>query len=208
MSTFKNPVGPQSSSVYWRRRLIVGLGLLAVIAIILLIIFGPKASSDTATTSPSASETDPSAAESSTPAATDASGAVICDPAKLTLEAITDDSSYSEDQNPQLSFSIKSTMTEPCVIEAGSDIQEFVITSGSDEIWNSQHCQTEGEPATITLQPGVSVQSSSIEWDRTRSATDTCESDRPVVTADGASYHLEVSVGDITSESTKQFILN
>ena len=208
MSTFKNPVGPQSSSVYWRRRLIVGLGLLAVIAIILLIIFGPKASSDTATTSPSASETDPSAAESSTPAATDASGSVICDPAKLTLEAITDESSYAEGQNPQLSFSIKSTMTEPCVVEAGSDIQEFVITSGSDEIWNSKHCQTDGESGTVVLQPGVPVQSSSIEWDRTRSATDTCESDRPVVTAGGASYHLEVSLGDLESDSTKQFLLN
>lgn len=205
MSTFRNPVGPQSSSVYWRRRLIVGLGLLAVIAIILLIILGPKASTDPAATSAS---TEPSAAASSSPAATDASGSAICDPAKLSLESITDSSSYDEGQNPQLSFSLKSTMTEPCVVEAGSDIQEFVITSGDDEIWNSKHCQTAGEPTTVVLQPGVPVQSSSIEWDRTRSATDTCESDRPVVTAGGASYHLEVSVGDISSESTKQFLLN
>ncbi|QAV70336.1 hypothetical protein ESZ53_07700 [Salinibacterium sp. UTAS2018] len=205
MSTFRNPVGPQSSSVYWRRRLIVGLGLVAVIAIILLIVFGPKASSGPASTSPSA---EPSAVASSAPAATNASGAVICDPAKLTLDAATDETTYDENQNPQLSFSITSTMTEPCAIEAGSDIQEFVITSGDDEIWNSTHCQTEGEPRTIELQPGVEVKSSTIEWDRTRSATDTCESDRPAVSAGGASYHLEVTVGDISSESTKQFLLN
>jgi len=191
--------------VYWRRRLIVGLGLLAVIAIILLIVFGPKASSDPA--SPSPSET-PAGASSNTPVETDAAGSTVCDPAKLTLEAVTDASSYDEGQNPQLSFSIKSTMTEPCSVEAGSDIQEFVITSGEDEIWNSKHCQTGGEAGTVVLQPGVPVQSSSIEWDRTRSATDTCESDRPVVTAGGASYHLEVSLGDISSESTKQFLLN
>ncbi|EAR25779.1 hypothetical protein A20C1_07863 [marine actinobacterium PHSC20C1] len=204
MSTFRNPVGPQSSNVYWRRRLIVGLGLLAVLAIILLIVFGPKASTDPNTSSPS----ETSATESNTPAATDSTGSTICDPAKLTLEAITDASSYAAGENPQLSFSLKSTMTEPCVIEAGSDIQEFVITSGSDEIWNSKHCQTGGEAGTVVLQPGVPVQSSSIEWDRTRSATDTCESDRPIVTADGASYHLAVSVGDIAAESTKQFLLN
>lgn len=203
MSTFRNPVGPQSSSVYWRRRLILGLGLLAVIVIILLIVFGPKASTD-----PANGPGETTAAESNTPAATDSTGSVICDPAKLTLEAITDATSYAEGQKPQLSFSLKSTMTEPCVVDAGSDIQEFVITSGSDEIWNSKHCQTGGEATTVVLQPGVPVQSSSIEWDRTRSATDTCESDRPVVSAGGASYHLEVSVGDISSESTKQFLLN
>jgi len=204
MSTFRNPVGPQSSSVYWRRRLIVGLGLLAVIAIILLIVFGPKASSDPNPTTPAASPS----AESSTPAPTDSNGSTVCDPAKLSVEAITDATSYGANEKPLLSFSIKSTMTEPCVVEAGSDIQEFVITSGSDEIWNSSHCQTAGESRSVVLQPGVPVQSSSIEWDRTRSATDTCESDRPVVTADGASYHLEVSVGDLASESTKQFLLN
>ncbi|WP_341953002.1 hypothetical protein [Salinibacterium sp. TMP30] len=204
MSTFRNPVGPQSSSVYWRRRLIVGLGLVAVIAIILLIVFGPKASSNPNTSAPA----ETAGTESNSPAATDSSGSVVCDPAKLTLEAITDASTYGEGQKPQLSFSLKSTMTEPCVVDAGSDIQEFVITSGSDEIWNSKHCQTAGEARSVILQPGVPVQSSSIEWDRTRSATDTCESDRPVVTADGASYHLGVSVGDVTSESTKQFLLN
>ncbi|MEV8253036.1 hypothetical protein AB0O95_03620 [Rhodoglobus sp. NPDC076762] len=205
MSTFRNPVGPQSSSVYWRRRLIVGLGLLAVIAIILLIVFGPKASPDTASTSSSAQ---PSTETSSSAPQTDASGSVVCDSAKLTLEAITDASAYGEGQNPQLSFALKSTMTEPCVVEAGSDIQEFVITSGSDEIWNSKHCQTAGEPTTVVLQPGVPVQSSSIEWDRTRSATDTCESDRPVVDAGGASYHLDVTVGEISATDTKQFLLN
>jgi len=204
MSTFRNPVGPQSSSVYWRRRLIVGLGLLAVIAIILLIVFGPKASSNPGSSGPAST----AGAASNTPAAADSSSAVACDPTKLTLEAITDAASYSAGQNPQLSFSIKSTMTEPCALAAGSDIQEFVISSGSDQIWNSKHCQTAGEARSITLQPGVPIQSGAIEWDRTRSAADTCESDRPVVTAGGASYHLEVSVGDITSESTKQFVLN
>lgn len=204
MSTFRNPVGPQSSSVYWRRRLVVGLGLLAVIVIILLIVFGPKAS-----TTPDASAPSPNTAlESSAPAATDSSGSTICDPSKLTLEAITDTTTYAEGQNPQLSFSLKSTMTEPCAVDAGSDIQKFVITSGSDEIWNSQHCQTGGEARSIILQPGVPVQSGSIEWDRTRSAPDTCESDRPVVAAEGSSYHLAVSVGDLEAESTKQFLLN
>ena len=40
MSTFKHPVGPQPSKVYWRRRLLVGLGILAVIVVIVLIALG------------------------------------------------------------------------------------------------------------------------------------------------------------------------
>jgi len=175
-----------------------------VITIILLIVFGPKAS----TAPDAATPTEPADVTSSTPAATDSTGVVACDPAKLTLDAVTDATSYSEGDNPQLSFVLKSTMTEPCVVEVGSDIQELVITSGSDVIWNSKHCQTDAVAASVELTPGVPMQSPSIEWDRTRSATDTCESDRPVVTAGGASYHLEVTVGDITSESTKQFLLN
>jgi hypothetical protein len=204
MSTFRNPVGPQSSNVYWRRRLIVGLGLLAVLVIILLIVLGPKASTAPDVSAPA----DPTATASSTPAATESTSAVDCDPAKLTLEAVTDKSSYAAGENPQVGFSIKSTMTEPCLVEVGSDIQEYVITSGSDTIWNSKHCQSEAKARSEILQPGVPVPSVLIEWERTRSATDTCESDRPVVTAGGASYHLEVSVGDLTSESTKQFLLN
>ena len=46
MSTIKHPVGPQSSKVYWRRRLVVGLGLLAVLVIILLIIVRPGSRSE------------------------------------------------------------------------------------------------------------------------------------------------------------------
>ncbi|MFL0711298.1 MAG: hypothetical protein ACJLS2_00255 [Microcella pacifica] len=48
MSTLRNPVGPQPPQVYWRRRLVVGLGILAVIIIIILIVVRPGAG-DTAT---------------------------------------------------------------------------------------------------------------------------------------------------------------
>ncbi|MBC7590189.1 MAG: hypothetical protein H7226_03970, partial [Salinibacterium sp.] len=172
MSTFRTPVGPQSSKVYWRRRLLVVLGLAAVIIIVILIVNRPgndtpvPAATDSTTPPPVTAETDPPANSGET---------VACDPTKVTLEPTTDAASYEAGINPVLSFSLKSTMTNPCTLSAGSDLQEFVITSGADRIWSSKDCQSAPEAATATLLPGVPLAGSSITWDRARSATDTCE---------------------------------
>lgn len=201
MSTFRNPVGPQPAKVYWRRRLVVLLGLLAIVVIVVLILVQPRGG--TPTSSPSGSGSGPSPSPSSS-----ASGEVIdCDPAKVTLEPITDAASYDPGVNPQLSFGLKSTMTEPCLLAAGSDLQEFRITSGEELIWSSRDCQTDPVAAEVVLQPGVPKQSTPIPWDRTRSSTDTCDVAREPVVAGGASYHLSVVIGDIESATTKQFLL-
>ena len=79
MSTTKHPVGPQASAVYRRRRLVVGLGLLAVLLIIVLIFVRPGSGSDPAATpAPAATgnATDP-AAGTHRIIVQDASGAVI-----------------------------------------------------------------------------------------------------------------------------------
>ena len=202
MSTFRNPVGPQPAKVYWRRRLVVGLGLLAVIVIIILIVARPG--SGTPTSSPSTTPSSTSTS-TSTSAATSAPGAP-CDPAKVTVEATTDSNNYAAGVNPLLSFSLKSLMTEPCTFSAGSDVQEFRITSGDELIWSSKDCQTAEEPATTVLTPGVPKGGPLLPWDRTRS--DTCEGERTQVTAGGASYHLEVIVDGIESANDTQFLLN
>ena len=168
MSTFRNPVGPQPSRVYWRRRLLVGLVLLAIIVIVILIVTKPGANPDP-TSQPDTTSSSPSGTPTSD--AVDPGDAVECDPAKVTVEASTDATSYEAGVNPVLSFTLKSLMTEPCSIAAGSDVQEFTITSGDELIWTSKDCQTD-----------------------------------PVV-AEGASYHLTVSVGELTSTNTRQFLL-
>lgn len=202
MSTFRNPVGPQPAKVYWRRRLVVLLVLLAIVAIVVLIVVQPRGGTPTPTgTSPSPSATSTNASGSD-------GDAVECDPAKITIDPITDADSYDPGVNPQLSFTLKSTMTEPCLLAAGSDLQEFRITSGEELIWSSKDCQSDPVAAEIILQPGVPKQSAAITWDRTRSSVDTCDAAREPVVAGGASYHLEVSIGEIESATTKQFLLN
>lgn len=206
MSTFRNPVGPQPSSVYWRRRLIVGLGALAVVIIIILIVVRPGSGDPVpaGTAGPASSNTAKPADGTTAPPTGDA---VACDPAKVTIEPNTDATSYDVGVNPKLSFSLKSIMTTPCTMSAGSDVQEYRITSGDELIWSSKECQVDPVAAEIELKPGVPFGGPALEWNRTRNSADGCEAAGEPVVGEGASYHLEVSVGDLTSKTTKQFLL-
>lgn len=206
MSTFRNPVGPQSSRVYWRRRLVLLLGLLAVIVVVVLIIVKPGSGSTGAPT-PKPGQTSSNPSGTPTPGSTNASDAVACDPKKVTVEGGTDSTSYDAGVNPALTFTLKSLMTVPCTLAVGSDSQEFKVTSGDELIWSSKDCQTDAVAATTVLMPGVPKAGPSVTWDRTRSSADTCDSARDPVIAGGASYHLTVIVGTLTSTNDRQFLL-
>ena len=215
MSTLKHPVGPQSEKVYWRRRLIVGLGIAAVIVVIFLIIVRPGSSSGepNPTASPATSSSSGATPKATTAATTiptektDAAGAA-CKPSNVQVTAITDHDHYAAGENPQLSLSIVNNGTKACVFNAGTSKQVFTITSGTEKYWVSTDCQTDAVDAEVTLKPGVPISSAApIAWDRTRSAADTCDAARDAVTAGGASYHLTVSVDGVKSASA-QFILD
>jgi len=210
MSTNQSPVRRHSPAVYRRRRLVVLLGLIAVIAAIVLIVVRPGASqgeeggADAAATAPDASAT------SSTPPSADAADAGItsCAPDQLTIEAVTDKTEYAEGEHPELSVTITNTGGSPCTLNAGTAAQVFTVTSGDEAYWTSTDCQTSPSDAEITLEPGDPISSSvPIIWDRTRSSTDTCDGPREAVPADGASYHLDVTVDGIPSTTSKQFML-
>jgi hypothetical protein len=200
MSTMRTPVGPQPASVYWRRRLVVLIGLIAVVIVIVLIVVRPGAGDSAPTPVPSASAT-PNAAAA-------AAAAVACDPTKITVEGVVDATSYDAGVQPQMSLVVKSTAVERCTIDAGSDVQEFRITSGDELIWTSKDCQISAEPRVQVLKPGVPVSTTPIAWDRTRSSVDTCgAADRAQVIADGATYRLGVTLGAISSTETTPFLL-
>lgn len=205
MSTIRNPVGPLPPEVYWRRRLVVGLGVLAVIVIIVLIIVRPGTGEPAEQPTP-----DPQSSETAEPGEGDgASGEVAaCTADQVEVTPVTDAASYTADQQPLLSLTLLNTGADPCTIEAGSDVQSYVITSGSDRIWASTDCQEPGVPAVVTLEPGEPLSTTPFAWSRTRSTPDDCGSERPPVTAGGATYRLSVSVGEFASAGDRPFILN
>lgn len=204
MSTIAKPVGPQPASVYWRRRLVLLFGLIAVIAVVVLIVVRPGAATGDGA-APGGTGAGGSGETSSTG---DGSGAGdSCDPDQVTLGAVTDATTYGPEQQPLLSMSITNSGSTPCRFDVGTAGMEYVITSGSDRIWSSKDCQSDPVNDVRELEPGVTLTTAPIPWDRTRSSVDTCAGERPGAGAGGASYHLRVSLGEAEAADTRQFVL-
>lgn len=211
MSSLRHPVGPQPPSVYWRRRLLVGLGLLAVVVVIVLIVVRPGSGEPAAAPTDSGSSApadDPTGSVPDPGASTPPGDVAACDPEVLRLEPVTDASSYGNGIDPMISMEITNAGAGPCSYDVGTGSQEYVITSGADRIWSSADCQVEPTEAVIVLEPDETLATTPFAWDRTRSTPDTCEGERPEVIAGGASYHLSVVLGEAESADTKQFLLD
>jgi hypothetical protein len=207
MSSIRNPVGPQPPQVYWRRRLLLLLGAVAVIVVIVLIVVRPgggaPAATESKSPSPHSSAPDPNPSFSGSAGA---SGA--CDPSVITLTPITDAASYPASTQPKLSMSITNSGARACTLDVGTKAQVYVITSGAETIWTSTDCQTGAASDVRTLQPGKALTTSPFAWDRTRSSKSTCSAaNKTPVIAGGASYHLAVKVGGVSSSTNKQFVL-
>lgn len=214
MSSFRTPVGPQPASVYWRRRILVGLIAVAVVVTIVLIVFRPGGGG----------ATDPDAPPPTTPGETSEPDDVIddsadddepttaaegetCLPEQVEIVAVTDLVGYAPEQNPELSMEITNIGSVACSYDVGTGAQEYIITSGDDRIWSSADCQTDPTESVQSLPAGETLSTQPFAWDRTRSSADSCGSERPGVIGGGASYHLVVRLGESFSGDSRQFVL-
>lgn len=208
MSTLRDPVGPKDRKVYIRRRLFVLLGLVAVVAVVVLVFVKPGSSggakdaqqvnvpSDLATSEPADDEGDEQD-----------KGPAACSAGQLKVTPVTDKGSYAEGEIPLLSLSIENTGKESCAADLGTAGMEFTVTSGDDQVWRSIDCQKNPQSLAVEIEPGKPLESDPIKWDRTRSSPETCDITRDPVTAGGASYHLRVKAGGVDGEGTAQFML-
>ncbi|MFC4137562.1 MULTISPECIES: hypothetical protein [unclassified Microbacterium] len=213
----------QSAAVYRRRRLVVILLAIVLIAAIgggvWLAIAQPWSKKADAKAGPSPStsasvEVDASPSPSGdapkvepTPGETPI--IVACTAADVTVDALTDASTYAAGQNPQLSIRLKNTGAKDCTINVGSTTQKFTVSSGSDVWWRSTDCQKDPSDMIVTLKAGQSVDSAQpVVWDRTRSSVNTCgDKNRPKAPGGGASYHVSVSIGGFDSAQSEQILL-
>ncbi|UXN26725.1 hypothetical protein N8D74_07550 [Curtobacterium flaccumfaciens] len=230
MSSLRHPVGPEKPVVYWRRRALVLGALLVVVLVVVLIVVGRGSGATSAAPSASASAGAGSGASSagsagsgsgssrsaapkpaasasasaSKPAAADGS---TCTKDQIVLTPVLDKSAYGPTEDPKIAMSIKNSGTNSCHMDLGSAQQVLTISSGQEQYWSSKDCQTGGTNQEVTIKSGQTLTTPAIAWDRTRSSTSTCDSSRPAVTAGGASYHLQVAVGNLESKTSVQFIL-
>lgn len=190
MSWILEPRGPLPPNVYHVRRLVT----VAVLAGALVGIGGIVSSFAAGSNTPSANAT-PGSTSSAVPE---------CDPKAVTIVANTDHESYGEGEKPQFSMTITNSSDVTCTIQAGTDKQKYVITSGNDTIWDSTVCQEGEVPFVQEFQAKESIKTNPLEWGVARS--DNCENGTPAV-GGGASYQLTVHLGDLVSAESAQFLL-
>ena len=213
MSSIRNPVGPQSSKVYWRRRLLA-LIVLVVLVVVVILVFaqlrsgGSKMGSSggpAVSAAASGAPTSPPAPAAPTVAAV---AGAPCLPNAIKLDPVTDKVTYAAGENPKLSFTITNLGALSCTLNVGTTQQVFTITSGSDVYWRSKDCQTGAIDSPILLQPNTPQTSTPIVWVRERSSTSTCTDPRSAVPAGGATYNLSVTLGAVKPTGLKSFLIN
>lgn len=190
MSWILQPRGPLPPNVYHVRRLIT----LAVLAGALVGIGGIIGAVAGGSTSPNPAAT-PGSTSSAIPE---------CDPEAVSITAVTDRASYGEGEKPKFSMTITNNSDVVCTVQAGTDKQKYVVTSGSDTIWDSTVCQKDPAPFVQEFQAKESITTNPLEWGVARS--DNCDNGTPAV-GGGASYQLSVHLGEIVSAETAQFLL-
>lgn len=207
MSRLTEPVGPKPKNVYLRRRLLVLAGVILVPTIIvLLLVFRPGGSGGVT----EAKEVQVPTDLGSTPKPTqtvkpeDLPG---CKKSDLEVFAVVNANAFDPGVNPEISMTITNTGKKACVVDLGTKELSYEITSGSEVYWRSTDCQVEPTSSEGVLEPSKPQAVAPLAWNRTRSAPDTCEGDRPVVPGGGATYKLSATANGVTSEKPAPFIL-
>lgn len=163
------------SPVFRRRRLLVGAGLLLVIAIafggfaaVSSVLNGGQSSSDRGGTASTGQQTSPAAGPEAPTAApsspVDGSG---CDQNLVTVTAATDKPAYAAGESPLLILKVTNGNRVPCEVNIGTSQMEFLVTSGSDRIFSSTDCQSDNTDLVKTIAPGQS-ESANFPWQRNR----------------------------------------
>ena len=213
---------PKPSPAVYRRRRLVALALLLVVigliwwglaAIVGAVTGGEPASTGAAArTTPAASppaptptptpEPTPTPTPEPTPTPTPEAppAPTACTAAEVVVTARTDAGFYGPEAQPQFSMSLENWSDHDCLIDVGTAAQEYRVTSGSDVIWVSTHCQQEAASQEVLLEAGRTVDAPGLTWVRERSTPETCEGERPAAVAGGSYYHLLVTIGGIPSE--------
>lgn len=196
--------GPE---VYRRRRIIalivailvvggVGLGLLN------LLNAGDAVEPDPAATA-QPTETDPFAGFTARPESESSDGAtgpaaMACGD-DLEISASTTEETYGGDSEPVLVMTLRNGGDQPCMVNAGTARMNYQVTSGPDTVFDSAHCQIDGQDRPVELQP-EQEESARLQWDRHRSVAD-CATQGDQVNP--GTYRLTVALGETRSEGVE-----
>lgn len=193
--------GRLSPEVYRRRRIVVGVLALLVLALVVWLISWAV----TAVGSLFGGDEEPQ--PQSSPTVSDQPTAepepLACNPKDLELTAGTAAESFSlSAKEAILELGIENTSKVACTYNVGTSQQEFLVVSGSDRIFSSKDCQVDGEDHEMELKPGKK-ELARFSWQMNRSepkCKDVSATPQP------GTYKLTVKLGKISSDSTTFFL--
>ncbi len=215
-----DPHGPHAAAVYWRRRLVLLVSIVVLLALIALTLrfvlarsaapaaAGPSAPGSTSsaphaplTTGRSSAPVRPRAparrpasalrsAFRSAPAAAPLSTSRLCDPAQLIVAARTNSSSYPVGSHPVLMLQVTSTAAAPCLQDLADRQIVLRVYNGVSRVWGSHDCLSVPGAAMRTLKPHAPVRVS-VVWSG-RSSQPRCAGNRVQIIA--GTYTLYASL--------------
>jgi hypothetical protein len=195
MDGLRDPVGGKPPEIYWRRRIVAAIGLVLVIVVIYLLASSPggdpKANVASGTVSPAPTI---SASPSADPSAATTRP---CTSADVALTLTPNPTDFPANALPVFDVSIKQSGPTPCRLDTTATGTELKITSGSDRIFSSADCPTDGTiNARQFLLSGGATETFQVTWDRKRTAP-ACAT---VTAVPGAgTYHAILTVQGIES---------
>jgi hypothetical protein len=153
------PIGSKSSSVYWRRRMLI-LAAVVLLGLTIYVVFRSGGHNKTPNGDPSGHV---SAGASSSKSHASSPAPVSCVPAVLKVVARTPVSRYRVGQQPQLEIQVTNTGTAPCIADLSDTQIELLVYNGESRVWGSHDCTVQPGSSVVTLVAAKPVRRS-IRW--------------------------------------------
>ncbi len=192
-----HPVGPLPPATYWRRRVVLVLGLLVLVLVARSCVGGDTHPRAQVSTRPTAAPT-PARAPATTPKPTARPTATgVCPDSAVRVTVRTDAAEYAVGGSPRLTVTVTNTSTVPCRRDLGPGAVELLVYSGADRIWSSDDCSTDRGKELLTLKAGASLEKT-VTWSGKRSAPG-CPSPAARPDAKPGTYRVLARVGTVRS---------
>ncbi|MCA0252718.1 MAG: hypothetical protein LCH76_10605 [Actinobacteria bacterium] len=202
MGSLLHPVGPEEPRVYWTRRFLVLIVLLALGAVgwwwvwpQLQTISAVPASSPPPTPPPSAPASTPATSPAATPKPSPTpTGPVACDPGVMKLD-VAGFQKVKVSTKQTFTLSLVNGGQQACILTVSPKTFQLKVVSGKDRIWSTAHCDDWLPADKVTLKPGATHEFQLV-WPLRRSG-EGCKLDKDKLKP--GTYVAEVALGGQTT---------
>lgn len=195
--------GKLPAHVYRRRRYMLLVASLVVIALLVLGVVGIVSGlSGGGEEEPVVQDTPSASQTTQAPVPDEKAASGKCPEDKVGLKAEVDEKSFDEDTKPTFEMVIGNNHTATCLIDVGTEKQEFLVEKNGDVVWSSKFCAAEeDENAEVSTEfAPKSEKTSQFEWNRVRVDKNCNRTNKAFGPGE---YELVVKLGDKKSKPAK-----